>query len=82
MVQGCATLIIDLGNSSSKCRVLFGKDPKTKLYKFKQFELPNVFALIAKDYKISSDYNTQTSLVLNVDREKDNDLSLVSVLCR
>ena len=79
MVQGCATLIIDLGNSSSKCRVLFGKDPKTKLYKYKQFELPNVFALIAKDYKISSDYNTQTSLVIDVDRTKDSELSLSSV---
>ena len=80
MVQGCATLIVDLGNSSSKCRVLFGRDPKTKLYKYKQFELPNVFAPIAKDYAISTDYNPQTSLVLNIDTSIDKPESLAGVV--
>ena len=79
MISGSATLVIDLGNSSSKCKVLFGKDAKTKLFKYRQFELLNVFASIENNYAISSDYNPITSLVLDIDTSKDNPELLAGV---
>lgn len=80
MIQGNAILVIDIGNSSTKCRVLFGKDPKTKLYKYRQFELPNVFASVDSDYVISSDYSPKTSVVLDIDASKEEEDTLAGVV--
>lgn len=41
MIQGHATLIVDLGNSSTKATVLFGKDSQTGKYRARSFEVPN-----------------------------------------
>lgn len=67
MIQGVATVIIDLGNSSTKCTVLFGKDGKTGKYRERSFEIPNVFAPINEGYVVSGEYDTQTSTILRVD---------------
>lgn len=69
MVNGTATLVIDLGNSSTKCKVLFGKDSQTGKYRERKFELSNVFAPIAQGYEVSADYNDSTSTILSVDTE-------------
>lgn len=67
MVQGNATLVVDLGNSSTKGRVLFGKDAKTGNYRVRSFDLSNVFAKIDSNYEVSSDYSDLTSTILRVD---------------
>lgn len=67
MVQGNANLIIDLGNSSTKCIVQFGKDAQTGKFRERRFDIPNVFAPISQDYEVSSDYNDATSTILYVD---------------
>ena len=69
MVQGNANLIIDLGNSGTKCIVQFGKDSQTGKYRERRFDIPNVFAPISADYEVSSDYNDSTSTILSVDTE-------------
>ena len=66
MVQGNATLVVDLGNSSTKCRVLFGKEAKTGNYRVRSFELSNVFAKIDPNYVVSDDYKPDTSTILRV----------------
>lgn len=68
MVQGKAILVVDLGNSSTKIKVMFGKDAKGK-YRTRRYELSNVFAPIDEGYEISEDYNPATSTVLRVDAE-------------
>lgn len=68
MIQGTATLVVDFGNSSTKAKVLFGKGSNGK-FRYKQFEVPNVFAPVSDDYVVSDDYNTQTSTILRVDTE-------------
>lgn len=67
MVQGNAILVIDLGNSSTKGKVLFGKDSQTGKYRERKFEIPNVFATIPEDYEVSQDYSDLTSTILSVD---------------
>lgn len=69
MVQGNATLVIDLGNSSTKGTVLFGKDSQTGKYRERKFDIPNVFAPIPEGYEVSSDYNDSTSTILKVNAE-------------
>lgn len=69
MVQGKANLIIDLGNSGTKCKVQFGKDSKTGKYREKRFDIPNVFAPIDSNYIVSPDYDDTTSTILYVDTE-------------
>jgi len=69
MVQGSAILVVDLGNSSTKAKVLFGKDSKTGNYRSRSFELPNVFAKVDSDYEVSNDYDDRTSTILRVDAE-------------
>lgn len=69
MVQGNANLIIDLGNSSTKCTVQFGRDTETGRFYERKFEVPNVFAPISRDYVVSSDYDDATSTILYVDTE-------------
>lgn len=66
MVQGNAILVVDLGNSSTKGMVLYGKDSQTGKYRERQFDIPNVFAPISPTYEVSSDYNDMTSTILNV----------------
>ena len=73
MVQGNATLVVDLGNSSTKGKVLFGKDSQTGKYRERTFELSNSFAPIAKDYVVSNDYSEATSTILHVDAELNGD---------
>lgn len=67
MIQGNAILVVDLGNSSTKCTVMFGKDPKTGLYRSKRFDLRNVFAPIEEGYQVSADYSTDTSTIIHVE---------------
>lgn len=70
MVQGNAVLIVDLGNSSTKGMVLFGKDSQTGKFRERRFDIPNVFAPIARDYVVPEpDYNDSTSTILSVDTE-------------
>lgn len=69
MVQGNATLVIDLGNSSTKGKVLFGKDSQTGKFRERKFDIPNVFAPIDSDYAVSSDYDDATSTILRVDTQ-------------
>ena len=67
MVQGNGILVVDLGNSSTKGKVLFGKDAQTGKYRERKFDIPNVFAPIDEDYVVSSDYDDDTSTILRVD---------------
>ena len=67
MVQGNATLVIDLGNSSTKGKVLFGKDSQTGKFREREFDIPNVFAPIDEGYVVSPDYDDATSTILRVD---------------
>lgn len=67
MIQGNAILVIDLGNSSTKCKVLFGKDPATGKYRERRVDLSNVFAPITEDYEVSADYSEDTSTIIKVD---------------
>ena len=69
MVQGNATLVVDLGNSSTKGKVLFGKDSQSGKFRERKFDIPNVFAPIDEGYVVSSDYNDATSTILRVDSE-------------
>ncbi len=69
MVQGSAILVVDLGNSSTKAKVLFGKDSKSGNYRSRTFELSNVFAQVPSDYEVSNDYNDHTSTILRVDAD-------------
>lgn len=67
MIQGCATLVVDLGNSSTRGRVQFGKDPKTGKVIKRKFDIPNSFAPLPKDYEVSADYTDDNSAILSVD---------------
>lgn len=69
MVQGNGILVVDLGNSSTKGKVLFGKDSQTGKFRERKFDIPNVFAPIDEDYVVSSDYDDDTSTILRVDTE-------------
>lgn len=69
MVQGNAILVVDLGNSSTKCKVMFGKDPNTGRFYEQKFEIPNVFAPIDPGYEVSTDYTPEDSTILRVDAE-------------
>lgn len=69
MIQGNATLVVDLGNSSTKGMVLFGKDSQTGKYRERRFDLPNQFAVVPPDYEVPSDYSDLTSTVLTIDAE-------------
>lgn len=67
MIQGKAILVVDMGNSSTKCKVKFGKDATTGKYRERDFELSNSFSFIDSGYEVSSDYNDDTSTILDVD---------------
>lgn len=67
MLTGTANLIIDLGNSSTKCKVQYGKDPNTGKFYQRRFDISNVFAPISSDYEVSDEYNAETSTIINVD---------------
>ena len=67
MVQGNGILVVDLGNSSTKGKVLFGKDSQTGKFRERKFDLSNVFAPIDEGYVVSSDYDDSTSTILYAD---------------
>lgn len=67
MIQGKAILVVDMGNSSTKCKIKFGKDATTGKYRERNFELSNSFSFIEKGYEVSSDYNDMTSTIFDVD---------------
>lgn len=69
MIQGNATLVVDLGNSSTKGMVLFGKDSQTGKFRERRFDLSNQFAMVSSDYEVPSDYSDTTSTVLSIDAE-------------
>ena len=79
MLTGTANLIIDLGNSSTKCKVQYGKDPNTGKFYQRRFDISNVFAPISSDYEVSDEYNTETSTIINVDA-KINGAQIISVM--
>lgn len=66
MIKGNATLVVDLGNSSTKCVVLYGKDSATNKMKERRFDLSNQFAQVSGDYKLPEDYSEKTSSVVKV----------------
>lgn len=80
MVQGNAVLVVDLGNSSTKGKVLFGKDSTSGKFRSRKFDISNVFAPIPTDYEVSDDYNTDTSTILKVETELDGH-SIVGNYC-
>lgn len=80
MVQGEAILVIDLGNSSTKVTVMFGKDAQTGKYRERTLDLSNVFAPIEENYSVSSDYNSDTSTILSVNTEL-NGVKIVGNCC-
>ena len=80
MVQGEAILVLDLGNSSTKVTVMFGKDAQTGKYRERTLDLSNVFAPIEEDYQVSSDYNDDTSTILKVNAEL-NGVKIVGNYC-
>jgi hypothetical protein len=67
MLTGTANLIIDLGNSSTKCKVQYGKDPNTGKFYQRRFDISNVFAPISSDYEVSDEYNPESSTIISVD---------------
>ena len=67
MIKGSATLVIDLGNSSTKGLVLFGKNAKTGKYNKRKFDIPNVFSPVSGDYEVPDEYSEETSSVLCID---------------
>lgn len=69
MIQGNATLVVDLGNSSTKGMVLFGKDSQTGKFRERRFDLSNQFAVVNPNYEVPSDYSDATSTVLTIDAE-------------
>ena len=69
MIQGNATFVVDLGNSSTKGMVLFGKDSQTGKFRERRFDLSNQFAMVSSDYVVPSDYSDTTSTVLTIDGE-------------
>ncbi len=71
MIQGNASLIVDFGNSSTKCTVLFGRSAKTGLIKERSFELSNEFAVIEPNYVVSPDYDEKTSCILTMHSKVD-----------
>lgn len=65
MTQGKAILVIDLGNSSTKGKVLYGK--KDGKYREVQFEVPNTFGSILTDDIAPTDrYDYETSTVFEI----------------
>ncbi len=66
MVQGKATLILDLGNSETRGRVQYGKTAQGKIRE-RSFNLSNRFQLVDENYTPTGDYTPDTSFVFNVD---------------
>lgn len=68
MTQGKAILVIDLGNSSTKGKVLYGK--KDGKYREKSFEIPNTFGTILDDeIEPTDNYDSETSTVFKIKTE-------------
>lgn len=69
MITGNAKLIIDLGNSSTKGMVIYGKNANGKP-KSKKFTVPNVFGqVVDPNYSVSNDYSPMSSTIIRVDTE-------------
>lgn len=66
MIKMRAKLIIDFGNSDSRCRVKF----TTSGDKVKEvpFNLSNYFATILGDYKVPVDYTSEDSTIFTIDK--------------
>lgn len=64
MVSGKGRVVIDFGNSQTRCSVLYGKD-KTGKYHEKNFILSNRFALVDSNYTLPADYDEETSSILH-----------------
>ena len=65
MTQGKAILVIDLGNSSTKGKVLYGK--KDGKYREVKFEVPNTFGpIFTDDIAPTDNYNPETSTVFEI----------------
>lgn len=71
MIQGKATLVVDLGNSSTKGLVLFNKDPNTGIFRERRFDLSNKFAYVTSDYTVPDEYSPETSTMFSIDAEVD-----------
>lgn len=66
MVTGNAILVLDLGNSSTKATVKFGKNSSGRYYG-KTYDLSNRFALLPSDYKVAEEYTDENSTIIDVD---------------
>jgi len=72
MVQGNATLVLDLGNSETRGIVLFGKDSNGK-FKRKKFTLSNRFAPVAETYLPPADYDEASSTIFALNAVVDGE---------
>lgn len=73
MTQCNATLVIDFGNSETRCIVLCGKDANTGKARERSFTLSNRFGVIDEkgSYTPSADYSEDTTTVLNLEAVVD-----------
>lgn len=71
MVQGNAILVLDLGNSSTKVTVKYGKGADGR-YQEESFDLSNMFAFLDKGYEVSDEYTEENSTILSVDTYVDD----------
>ena len=61
-----AVLVLDLGNSETRCRVLYGMGSNGQ-FSTKAFTLSNRFAEVDEGYELPAEYSTETSTVFQVD---------------
>lgn len=72
MVQGNATVVIDLGNSETRGLVMFGKDSSTGKYHERKFTVSNRFDRVNEDFRPSSDYSEESSTVFQINSVVDD----------
>ena len=80
MVQGNATVVLDLGNSETRGLVMFGKDANSGKYHERKFNVPNRFYKVNEDFMPSSDYSEENSTVFQINAVVD-DREFCGVFC-
>lgn len=79
MTEAKATLVLDLGNSDTKCRVYYGTNPQTGKKRFMRFDLPNSFALVEDDYQVDETYyDPYTSCMFRVNQCEGDENTLIT----
>lgn len=69
MIQAHGKLVVDVGNSETRCYVNLGKHRDTGRVRESFFILPNSFSEVPLDYKVPESYNATNSAVMDVDCE-------------